>query len=606
MCGIVAVLTEEDAVPLLLKALGRLVYRGYDSAGIAMLNGGKIHLRRVAGKIDNLTNLIEQQPVSGSIGIGHTRWATHGKATELNAHPHQSNDIAVVHNGIIENFREIRRELNLHGIAHQTDTDTESIALLCQHFLHQGCDPLTATRQTLSKLKGAYALSFLFKEQEDMVIAARKQSPLIIGYGEDQMFVISDVIGLADLSNRIVYMEDGDLAVLTQKSATFYDESGTKISRKPQNFSIDLSMIEKCGHKHFMAKEIFEQPKMLASAAVKLSQNSQWLAPETLINAICQAKRIEMVGCGTANYACRVAGYWFERLCGIPTSTTIASEFSARHPTMDQSTIGIFVSQSGETADTLAAMHHMSNQNCQTIAILNATDSMMSRNADLVAPIHAGFERSVASTKAFTCQLQVLVALAISVGRKLNWINQKQYDHLANEFYRLPGVTSAALNSDGDTKAVARKIGQSASVLYIGRGSMYPLALEGALKLKELSYIHAEGLASGELKHGPLALVDDNMHVVALAPSGELFAKTINSLEEVKTRGGKVFLVSDLEGVKAIGESETRSVIMPEIDPVFNPIVYVLPLQLLAYHTAVFLGTDVDQPRNLAKSVTVE
>lgn len=606
MCGIVAVISEDEATPILLETLGRLEYRGYDSAGIATLDGEKIHLRKASGKLKSLSKLLEREPTIGCTGIGHTRWATIGNTSAINAHPHISEDVAVVHNGIIDNFLEIRNELNLLGINHSSDTDTESITLLCQHYLDQGLEPLEATKLTLTKLKGSYALAFLFRGLEDMVIATRKRSPLIIGYGDNQMFVISDVIGLGGLSNQVSYLEEGDLVVVKQNSAKFYDENGIEVSRRPQRINIELSMEEKCGHKHFMAKEIFEQPKMLASAAIKGRANLELPTSESAIDAICSANRIEMIGCGTANYACQVAGYWFESLSGIPTSVTIASEFSTRHPTIENNTIGIFVSQSGETADTLTALSHMRNLNCPTLAILNATNSIMAREADIVIPIYAGFERSVASTKAFTCQLQILVAMAISVGKKRGMIDDERYDQLVREFNRLPGLTSAALNSDGDIKDVSRQIGHSSSVLYIGRGSMYPLALEGALKLKELSYIHAEGLASGELKHGPLALVDDNMHVVALAPRCDQFSKSINSIEEIKARGGKVIVVSDLKGIQAFGDNKNQSVIMPEVDPIFAPIVYVLPLQLLAYHTAVNLGTDVDQPRNLAKSVTVE
>ncbi len=602
MCGIAAYLGGDEAAPVLLEALRRMEYRGYDSAGIATAQGGRLHRRRAVGKLASLSNLLVRDPILGFAGIGHTRWATHGKATLTNAHPHRSSGVAVVHNGIIENHREIREELSEQGIIHSTETDTESIPLLCQRFLDQGREPLAAVRRTVLRLKGAFALVFLFEGREDTLIAARQRSPLVAGQGNGEMFLASDVIALAGLSSRVTYLDDGDLAVVTRNGITVYDRTGNETLRNPARITIDQSAAGKGGHRHFMAKEIYEQPKVLAEAIGKLSLS----VPESAVEAAAGAARIELVGCGTAGYACQVAGYWFESLAGIPTSCTVASEFACRRITQDESTLGIFVSQSGETADTLAALRHTRGKNCGTLAVLNVMTSTMSREAAGVIPINAGIEISVASTKAFTCQLTALAALAISAGRRRGRIDEREYARLLVEFDRLPGLASAALSCDGRIRSIAREIGRSASVLYIGRGTMFPLALEGALKLKEISYIHAEGLASGELKHGPLALVDNNTHVVALAPRDEFFSKTVSNMEEVKARGGKVLMVSDSQGIEAAEACGWRFVAMPAVDPLFAPILYALPLQLLAYHTAVHLGTDVDQPRNLAKSVTVE
>ena len=606
MCGIVAYLGKNEAAPILLEALRKMEYRGYDSAGIATLQNGNLHRRRAVGKLASLSNLLVRDPIRGLTGIGHTRWATHGRATQANAHPHQSSGVAVVHNGIIENFMEIRAELGELGITHATDTDTESVALLCQHLIDQGLEPAAAARQTVLRLEGNFALAFIFKDQDHTIIAARQRSPLVVGHGSEEMSVASDVIALAGLADRVSYLEDGDLAVITRDGLTVYDRTGQKAARSQERIDVDLFTAGKGGHKHFMAKEIYEQPRSLADAVGKLDFDGRLLAPDAAIESIVNARRIELIGCGTASYACQIAGYWFENLAGIQASCTVASEFICRHGKPDESSLGIFVSQSGETADTLAALRHMRGHGCGTVAVLNVMTSTMSREADEVIPINAGIEISVASTKAFTCQLVALAALAISAGRRNGRINEQEYARLLAEFARLPGLASAAINSDSHISSVAREIGHSSCVLYIGRGTMFPLALEGALKLKEISYIHAEGFAGGELKHGPLALVDGDMHVVALAPRDELFPKIISATEEVKARGGNVLLVSDTQGIGAAQTGVWQSICLPAVDPVFAPILYALPLQLLAYHTAVHLGTDVDQPRNLAKSVTVE
>ncbi len=606
MCGIFGYLGQDEAAPILLDALRRMEYRGYDSAGIATLCDGRLQRRRAAGKLTSLANLLVRDPILGRVGIGHTRWATHGQASVTNAHPHQSSHVAVAHNGIIENFREIRVELARHGITHDSETDTESAAHLCQYLLNQGMTPLEAARNTVQRLEGSFALTFLFEGEENLLIAARRYSPLVVGHGKNEMFLASDVIALAGLTRTVTFLDDGDLAVMSRSGLEVYDSTGERTARDQTQISIDSTPAGKGSHQHFMAKEIHEQPRMLAAAIEKLGENSELLVPDSTVQAVADSTQIELIGCGTASYACQIAEYWFENLAGLPTSSGVASEFVHRHRRLEKDALGIFVSQSGETADTLNALRHMRERGGRTLAVLNVTTSTMSREADLVMPIHAGTEISVASTKAFTCQLIALVTLAISVGYKRGGIGKEDYEYLVGELGRLPGLSSAALSSDAEARSAAQEISQSASVLFIGRGTMFPLALEGALKLKEISYIHAEGLAAGELKHGALALVDSNMHVVALAPGGTHFAKTISNTEEIKARGGQVLLLSDAQGLEAAPTGGWKTMTMPAIDPLFAPIIYAIPLQLLAYHAAVHLGTDVDHPRNLAKSVTVE
>ena len=606
MCGIVAYIGSNEAAPILLDALRRLEYRGYDSAGISTVKDRQFQRRRATGKLSSLANLLVHQPIRGFVGIGHTRWATHGKATLANAHPHHGSGVAVVHNGIIENFRDIREALSKTGIEHVTETDTESVALLCQSFLAQGLEPLEATQRTVQQLTGAFAFVFLFEKQPDVLIAVRRRSPLLVGHGSNEMFVASDVIALAGQSSKVTYLEDGELALLSSNGMEIFAETGETIQRSPEPITIDPSVTGKGSHRHFMSKEIHEQPRVISESINQIELNCYRQVSDSMINAILAAKRIELVGSGTAYYACQIAGYWFDELAGIPTSCTAASEFASRNRSPSATTLGIMVSQSGETADTLAALRHLRCHQCQTLAVLNVMTSTMAREANAVIPINAGVEISVASTKAFSCQLLALVALAIQAGRILNRINEKEFLRLSAELQRLPGLLSTALSTDAHIRKIVREISSSASVLFIGRGAMFPLALEGALKVKELSYIHAEGLAGGELKHGPLALVDHNKHVIVLAPSGDLFHKTISSAEEVRARGGKILLMSDSNGIKAVGGGAWQSILLPKIDQVFAPVLYALPLQLLAYHAAVHRGTDVDQPRNLAKSVTVE
>ncbi len=606
MCGIVGFLGSDEAAPILLESLRRMEYRGYDSAGIATLQDGKLLRRRAVGKLAELSNLLVRDPIRGLTGIGHTRWATHGQVTLANAHPHNAATVSVVHNGIIENHRELRDRLAKQGIAHRTDTDTESIALLCQFNVDKGMQPREAALQTVRSLDGAFALVFMFEGHEDCLIAARQGSPLVIGHGRSEMFLASDTIALAGLADRITYLEDGDFACVSRNCLSLTDRQGRPVSRPQERNTIDPASVDKGGHKHFMAKEIYEQPKVLSSAIGRLVTADQSAAHRNALTDIAECGRIEIVGCGTANFACQVAGYWFERLAGIPSSSTLASEFCYRNGSLDGQVLGIFVSQSGETADTLVALRHMKNQGRKTLAVLNVMTSSAAREADAAIPIHAGVEIGVASTKAFTCQLIALASLAIAAGRRRGTVSEAEHRRLLNDLQRLPALASAALNSDSQIQKIAREIARSSSVLFIGRGTMFPMALEGALKLKEISYIHAEGLASGELKHGPLALVDDGFPVVVLAPRDELFDKTLSSSEEVMARNGKILLISDADGIRAAGSNIWRSVSVPAVDPVFAPILYALPLQLIAYHTAVHLGTDVDQPRNLAKSVTVE
>ena len=606
MCGIVGFLGNDEAAPILLEALRRMEYRGYDSAGVTTLRNGKLQRRRAVGKLAELSNLLVRDPIRGLTGIGHTRWATHGKVTLANAHPHHAETVSVVHNGIIENHRALRNQLAEHGIQHRTDTDTESIALLCQFNLKQGMRPREAALHTVRSLEGAFALVFMFEGHDDCLIAARQGSPLVIGHGKSEMFLASDTIALAGLADRITYLEDGDFACVSRSRVSVSDRQGRSVSRPQERNTIDAAAVSKGGHKHFMAKEIYEQPKVLSSAIGQLGAAGQTEAHQTALTAIAECSRIELVGCGTANFACQVAGYWFERLAGIPAASTLASEFCYRNGALDERVLGMFVSQSGETADTLVALRHMKGQGCKTLAVLNVMTSTTAREADAAIPINAGVEIGVASTKAFTCQLIALASLAIAAGRARGRLSAAEHNRLIGELQRLPALASAALSSDSRIQKIAREIARSSSVLFIGRGTMFPMAYEGALKLKEISYIHAEGLASGELKHGPLALVEDGFPVVVLAPRDELFAKTLSSSEEVKARNGKILLISDSKGIQAAGSNIWRSISVPAFDPVFAPILYALPLQLIAYHTAVHLGTDVDQPRNLAKSVTVE
>ncbi len=606
MCGIIGVLGDHEVAPLLVEALKRLEYRGYDSAGIATLNDGVLDRRRAVGKLVNLSDELVHNPLQGKAGIGHTRWATHGAPTVVNAHPHQAGSVAVVHNGIIENFRELREELADQGVEFVTETDTETIALLTQSFVAQGASPRDAVEQTLAKLHGAFALCFLFSGEDDLLIAARKGSPLAIGHGEGEMFVGSDAIALAPMTNKITYLEEGDWAVITRNSVEIRDENGTVANRELKTVSLDATAVDKSGHKHFMAKEIAEQPTVIGDAFthyLNADRNAVQLPTEIDFS---KATRIVMVACGTAYLACLTSKYWFEQMAGIPVEVDVASEFRYREPPMSDGTLAIFVSQSGETADTLAALRYCKDKGAQTIAVVNVPESSMSREADVFFPILAGVEVSVASTKAFTCQLTVLAMLTLEAAKQRKAMSDDQIASSIADLLTIPGIISQTLSQDSNLPAICRKLAEASDILFLGRGPLYAIALEGALKLKELSYIHAEGYASGELKHGPIALIDESVPVVVMAPRDDLFEKTVSNMQEVMARGGKVVLITDSVGAEEAGDGVWETVIMPPVNNRWAPLLYAVPAQLIAYHTAIAKGTDVDQPRNLAKSVTVE
>ncbi len=604
MCGIVGVLGTHEVAPIMVEALKRLEYRGYDSAGIATVNGrAELARRRAVGKLVNLSDLLVHEPLDGKSGIGHTRWATHGAPTIVNAHPHKAGPVAVVHNGIIENYRSLRAELQDKGQTFATDTDTETVVALTSQFLAQGLAPRDAAEQAIARLEGAFALCFLFEGETDLLIAARKGSPLAIGHGEGEVYVGSDAIALAPMTDRITYLEEGDRAILTRESVEIFDASGRRANRPVRTIQIDTAAVDKAGHRHFMAKEIAEQPTVIGEVLQTYVHGDRIDLPEGLdFSAV---ERLTMVACGTAFYACLTAKYWFEKLAGLPVEVDIASEFRYREPPIGAGTLAVFVSQSGETADTLAALRYCAGKT-RIAAVTNVDTSSIARESHVNLPIHAGAEIGVASTKAFTCQLTVLVLMALKAAHARGRITDAALaQHLA-ELQGLPGRMHLALMQGEEIAAVARQLAEAQDILFLGRGQMYPLAMEGALKLKEISYIHAEGYASGELKHGPIALVDKTVPVIVMAPQDALFDKTVSNMQEVMARGGKVLLITDGAGAKSASEGTWRTLVMPEIATLFEPILYALPAQLLAYHTAVAKGTDVDQPRNLAKSVTVE
>ena len=607
MCGIVGILGNHEAAPILLDGLKRLEYRGYDSAGIATLHEGKLERRRAVGKLVNLSDKLVHEPIRGKAGIGHTRWATHGAPNVQNAHPHQAGNVAVVHNGIIENYRELREELVRASASFETDTDTETIVKLCENYLKQGLEPVEAARQTVAKLDGAYALCFLFDGHEDLLVAARKGSPLAIGHGEGEMFVGSDALALAPMTNKVTYLEEGDFAVLSRTALEITDTAGSPVSREMRQISLGAISSDKGLFKHYMAKEIAEQPNVLAEVVKQYvhANGQEILLPATELD-FSKIDKLTMVACGTAYLACHVAKYWFEQIARLPIELDIASEFRYREPPLPRNSFAFFVSQSGETADTLAALRYCSQHVDKTVAIVNVPESSISREADVSLPILAGVEIGVASTKAFTCQLTVLAALAIKAAQERGELDEDGERELVAGLNALPGIMNMALAQEGAIKKTCSELVHSRDALFLGRGSMFPLALEGALKLKEISYIHAEGYASGELKHGPIALVDENMPVIVMAPSDELFDKTVSNMQEVMARGGKVIFVTDAKGAKEAGDGTWQTIVMPTVHPFLAPIIYAVPAQLLAYHTAIFKGTDVDQPRNLAKSVTVE
>ena len=607
MCGIIGIVAKESVAPGLLEGLRRLEYRGYDSAGIATLINGHIECRRAKGKLINLARRLDQEPVHGVVGIGHTRWATHGLPTETNAHPIVTDRVAVAHNGIIENFQRLRSELKGLGYVFQTDTDTEAVAILATHFLGQGLSPQEAVAKTLTRIEGVFALVFLFAGEHDLLIGARRGSPLAIGFGEGEMFLGSDALALAPLTRRITYLEEGDRAVVTSRAVAIFDAANREVVRPVRESAASGALIGKGDYPHFMLKEIFEQPAVIGdtlNAVINPATRAVHL-PE-LCFELGELDRVTVIACGTSYHAGLVAKYWLEQIARVSVETDIASEFRYRAPAMPRGGAAIFVSQSGETADTLAALRYARAQGQKIIAIVNQPESSIAREADVVLPTLAGPEIGVASTKAFTTQLAVLACLTVALARARGGIGQAREVQLAGFLSEIPSLAREVLNNDARIREMAIEIAKARDVLYLGRGSAFPLALEGALKLKEISYIRAEGYAAGEMKHGPIALIDENVQVIVLAPHDHLFEKTLGNVEEVMARGGRVMMISDTEGVARLADRLAYSIALPSCDPLVMPLLYAIPMQLLAYHTAVLKGSDVDQPRNLAKSVTVE
>ncbi|NJR78244.1 glutamine--fructose-6-phosphate transaminase (isomerizing) [Sphingomonas corticis] len=613
MCGIVGILGREDVADRLLEGLKRLEYRGYDSAGIATLHDGAIDRRRASGKLRNLAAVLDAEPLPGTIGIAHTRWATHGGPTTNNAHPHATDEVAVVHNGIIENFKPLREALEARGRVFTSETDTEVVAHLVSERVEAGDDPVAAMRAVLPQLHGAFALAILFRRHEGLLIGARLGSPLVVGYGPestgDELYLGSDALALAPLTQRISYLDEGDWVVLTRDGGVqVYDRENDPVKRDVVASGVSDVSISKGNHRHFMLKEIYEQPIVVAqtlrSYLQRLEERVTLPVPDDF--DLAAIRRVTIVACGTSFYAGMVAKYWFEQFARVPVDLDVASEFRYRAPVMEEAGLMIVISQSGETADTLAALRHAKAEGQKIAAVVNVPTSTMAREADLLLPTHAGPEIGVASTKAFTCQLAVLAALAANFARARGRLSPDEEREIVTHLAEAPAALNAALSYDEAIAAMAPAVAGARDVLYLGRGTDYPLALEGALKLKEISYIHAEGYAAGEMKHGPIALIDEAVPVIVIAPSGPLFEKTVSNMQEVQARGGKVVLISDAQGIAAAGKGCLATIEMPEAHPLIAPLVYAVPVQLLAYHVAVAKGTDVDQPRNLAKSVTVE
>jgi glutamine---fructose-6-phosphate transaminase (isomerizing) len=608
MCGIVGILGRAPVAEQLVDSLKRLEYRGYDSAGVATLEGDRLDRRRAEGKLRNLEAKLAKSPLMGHSGIGHTRWATHGKPTENNAHPHATDRVAVVHNGIIENFRELREALEAKGAVFRTETDTEIVLHLVDGLLAKGVGPVEAVKATLSQLRGAFALGFIFAGEHDLLIGARNGPPLAIGYGEGEMYLGSDSIALGPFTDTISYLEDGDWVVLTHNSATIYDKNDAIVQRERHKQSATAALVDKANYRHFMAKEIHEQPEVTGHTLARYIDmaTERVMLPLKLPFDFRDIQRISIVACGTASYAGFIAKYWFERLGRVSVEVDVASEFRYREAPLRKGELAIFISQSGETADTLAALRYAKSQGVHTLAVVNVPTSTIARESETVLPTLAGPEIGVASTKAFTCQLMVLAALAIAAGKARGELSDLDETRLVHGLVEIPRLMAAALSTEFQIEKLARDIAKSRDVLYLGRGTSYPLALEGALKLKEISYIHAEGYAAGELKHGPIALIDENMPVVVIAPFDRVFDKTVSNMQEVAARGGNIILMTDAKGAAEATVDSLVTIVLPDMDATFTSIVYAIPVQLLAYHTAVVMGTDVDQPRNLAKSVTVE
>jgi glucosamine--fructose-6-phosphate aminotransferase (isomerizing) len=608
MCGIVGILGRGPVAEQLVDSLKRLEYRGYDSAGVATLEGKHLERRRAEGKLKNLEARLQAEPLAGHTGIGHTRWATHGRPTENNAHPHATDRVAVVHNGIIENFRELREVLQNKGTVFKTETDTEIVLHLVDDFLKQGFTPAEAVKATLSQLRGAFALGFIFAGDDDLMIGARNGPPLAIGYGEGEMYLGSDAIALGPFTDTVAYLEDGDWVVLTRTSAVIYDKNNAAVRRDAIKHTGATSLVDKANYRHFMAKEIHEQPEVVGHTLARyVDMATERVAlPVKLPFDFKDIQRISIVACGTASYAGYVAKYWFERLSRVPVEVDVASEFRYREAPLRKGDLAIFISQSGETADTLAALRYAKGEGVHTLSVVNVASSTIARESETVLPTLAGPEIGVASTKAFTCQLMVLAAIAVAAGKARGELSDVDETRLVHGLVEIPRLMAAALATEPQIEKLARDIAKSKDVLYLGRGTSYPLALEGALKLKEISYIHAEGYAAGELKHGPIALIDENMPVVVIAPFDRVFEKTVSNMQEVAARGGNIILMTDAKGAAEATIESLVTIVLPDMAATFTPMVYAVPVQLLAYHTAVIMGTDVDQPRNLAKSVTVE
>jgi len=608
VCGILGVIGKGRAAPLLIEGLKRLEYRGYDSAGLATLVDGRIERRRAKGKLANLARVLEAEPVEGTVGIGHTRWATHGVPNAVNAHPHATAKVAVVHNGIIENFQELRQELERLGHRFEIETDTEVVPHLITHLLDQGLSPQEATARALERLEGAFALALLFAGHDDLLLCARRGSPLALGLGEGEMYLASDAVALAPWTRTVIYLDEGDWAEITRRGVVIHDERGLIVERPVRQTALDSASIGKGNFRHFMLKEIYEQPTAIGDTLSSYYNPVGHAVhlPPGVEEALDGVSRLTVVACGTSYYAGLVAKYWIESIARVPVDIDVASEFRYREAPLEAATLGLFISQSGETADTLAALRHVRARGLKALSVVNVAESTMARESDLLVPTYAGPEIGVASTKAFTCQLTALACLTLALARRKGRLERTSEARLAQALAQVPARAAEVLHHDERIRALAQTIIEARDVLYFGRGTAYPIALEGALKLKEISYIHAEGFAAGELKHGPIALIDERVPVIVLAPSGPLFDKTASNVQEVAARGGRIVLISDAKGAAALGRLAEAVIELPEADPFAMPILYTIPVQLLAYHAAVLKGTDVDQPRNLAKSVTVE
>ncbi|MEO9615005.1 MAG: glutamine--fructose-6-phosphate transaminase (isomerizing) [Nitratireductor sp.] len=607
MCGIVGIVGRTPVAPLIVDALKRLEYRGYDSAGVATILDGHLDRRRAEGKLVNLERRIAESPLDGTIGIGHTRWATHGVPNETNAHPHFSNDVAIVHNGIIENFAEIRAELQADGYRFASQTDTEVVAHLISREIDRGAAPVDAAFAALKRLEGAFALAILFRGDEDLIVGARSGPPLAIGHGDGEMYLGSDAIALAPFTNIVTYLEDGDWVVLRRGGMEIYDMNGQRIERAQQQSIGTRFLVDKGNHRHFMEKEIHEQPEVIShTLAHYIDFSERTTRADPLPFDFATLDRIAISACGTAYLAGLIGKYWFERLARLPVDIDIASEFRYREMPLVKNSAAFFVSQSGETADTLASLRYCRKEGIPIGAIVNVAESTIARESDCIFPTLAGPEIGVASTKAFTCQLSVLASLALRAAKERGTVSPEEEKALVRALSETPRIASQVLKLDRQVEKVARELSHYKHALYLGRDTNYPLAMEGALKLKEISYIHAEGYAAGELKHGPIALIDENMPVIVIAPYDHIFDKTVSNMQEVAARGGKIILITDAKGADKAGIETLETIVLPDVPEMIAPIIYALPIQMLAYFTAVFMGTDVDQPRNLAKSVTVE